>query len=559
VRIAAAALVALSIALPAGAQDGESSCIACHRLLGDEQTAIIDDFEAGAHREAELGCHGCHGGNPDPVLADDMEEAMDPGYEPSPFVGVPLPADVPSFCGRCHSDPTYMRRFEPDPRVDQEREYWTSHHGEVLRQGNTRVATCISCHGTHGILGPKRTSAPVYATNVAETCRRCHGDPESMQGSGLPVDQYARWRQSVHAEGLLEDGDLTAPTCNDCHGNHGATPPGVESIAFICGQCHGREASLFRNSSKEPGFANHRELMADADGCTDCHSTSQPQGRLDRHVSFSECATCHGNHGVVRPTVAMLSPLPDVPCAFCHQGGLETEPTERGREIRRHYVQVRDRLLEDARQRDLAEMARFDWMVERITELPYHRVGSSDGEDGGQLREQFERLFIKFRLGTSTYSYRHPATGENVTARVLRCGDCHGEDAELASEPVGRRTARVFVERMQELTSRTARAERLLLAAERGGVATRGVEAHIDQAIDAQIQLEVLVHTFDASQDGQFMQRFDEGMEAATQAVEAAQGALEEISYRRTGLFVSLALIVLVLAGLALKIRQISG
>jgi regulator of sirC expression with transglutaminase-like and TPR domain len=40
--------------------------------------------------------------------------------------------------------------------------------------------------------------------------------------------------------------------------------------------------------------------------------------------------------------------------------------------------------------------------------------------------------------------------------------------------------------------------------------------------------------------------------------LEAARKALEELAFRRRGLAVSLGLIVLVLIGLALKIRQIS-
>ena len=79
------------------------------------------------------------------------------------------------------------------------------------------------------------------------------------------MDQLARWQQSVHARALVERGDLSAPTCNDCHGNHGAMPPGVESVTFVCGQCHGREASLFRASAKHEGFVAHNEMFRELD------------------------------------------------------------------------------------------------------------------------------------------------------------------------------------------------------------------------------------------------------------------------------------------------------
>jgi hypothetical protein len=111
---------------------------------------------------------------------------------------------------------------------------------------------------------------------------------------------------------------------------------------------------------------------------------------------------------------------------------------------------------------------------------------------------------------------------------------------------------------MRELTSRTARAERLLLAAQRGGVHTRNAAEQIDQAVDTQIQLEVLLHSFSAAEDGPFAAKHEEGLEHASAALEAGQEALGELAFRRRGLAVSLVFILLVLVGLGLKIRQIS-
>ena len=38
---------------------------------------------------------------------------------------------------------------------------------------------------------------------------------DEITGQPLPIDQYARWRESVHADSLLVREDLSAPTCND--------------------------------------------------------------------------------------------------------------------------------------------------------------------------------------------------------------------------------------------------------------------------------------------------------------------------------------------------------
>ena len=49
----------------------------------------------------------------------------------------------------------------------------------------------------------------------------------TYNGKPLPCDEYAKWRKSVHGKALLDKGDLSAPTCNNCHGNHGAAPPQI--------------------------------------------------------------------------------------------------------------------------------------------------------------------------------------------------------------------------------------------------------------------------------------------------------------------------------------------
>ena len=45
------------------------------------------------------------------------------------FIGVPLRTAIPKLCARCHSDPDFMRRYNPRERVDQYAEYLTSVHG----------------------------------------------------------------------------------------------------------------------------------------------------------------------------------------------------------------------------------------------------------------------------------------------------------------------------------------------------------------------------------------------------------------------------------------------
>ena len=148
-----------------------------------------------------------------------------------------------------------MRHFNPSLRVDQLAEYRTSGHGKALARATRRVATCVSCHGAHGILPVKDARSPVYPTRIAETCNGCHGDAGLMAAHKLPSDVYAKYRRSVHFEALTKKGDLSAPTCNSCHGNHGAAPPQVASVANVCGTCHAIFAEQFKASPHWEAFA----------------------------------------------------------------------------------------------------------------------------------------------------------------------------------------------------------------------------------------------------------------------------------------------------------------
>jgi hypothetical protein len=561
----AGAVLLCGIAVARAAQPAPTSCVQCHgdpKWFPDEaHQEIVRGFPADVHAEVGLSCHDCHGGNPDPALAQDFAAAMDPA-EPDSYRGAPRRADVPAFCGRCHSDPVYMRRFRPDARVDQEREFATSRHGIALAAGDENVATCVDCHGSHGILRVDDPRAPVYPTRVAETCDSCHGDPQRMDGytlvdgSPLPTNQLAGWRHSVHAYALLERGDLAAPTCNDCHGNHGAAPPGVDSLAFVCGRCHGREAELFRGSAKQNGFERHNDLYLDgAASCGDCHVLPDPQARLEGLRRFSECATCHGNHLVRRPTVAMLSPVPATPCAFCHESPTLSAPEDQELEaVRIRYEQARDALLSESEGRE--GEALFDWMVDRTFGLaPHHRSDAASG--AAQLLPAFARLFERFRIG-KTHSVSAGSGPGLASDAIVRCEHCHVAAPVLAGTGQAYATGAELVERMRDLTVLTARADRTLLAGRRGGVEVRDALTNLDQAVDAQIELEALVHGFRADSSSEFASKQREGLKFARAALAGGRGAIEELELRQRGLAVALGLILIVLIALALKIRRIS-
>ena len=156
---------------------------------------------------------------------------------------------VPQLCGCCHSNPAYMRQYNPSLRTDQLDQYHTSVHGKRLAAGDTKVAVCIDCHSVHDIRPPSDPRSTVNPVNVAKTCSRCHSDAAYMKPYGIPTDQFAKYSTSVHHEAMVVRGDLSAPTCTTCHGNHGAVPPGVDKVQNVCANCHVFQAQMYEKSS----------------------------------------------------------------------------------------------------------------------------------------------------------------------------------------------------------------------------------------------------------------------------------------------------------------------
>jgi len=266
----------------------DSSCIGCHKQLSEaalEPTRHLDDI----HFQRGLSCHDCHGGDPTKGGEDDPSAAHD---ERKGWKGRPTRLQIPNFCAKCHADAAYMKTFNPAIRVDQLSEYRTSLHGKRNAAGDDKTAVCVDCHGVHGIRAIKDPRSKVHPTQVADTCAHCHNDAALMAKYDLPTNQPTAYKTSVHARALYDKGDLSAPTCNDCHGSHGAAPPGLSSVAQVCGSCHTREGSLYRETEKKKKGLNLTPAI--------------------------QCVTCHDNHAVQRPTDDMLGIGPKSVCTNCH-------------------------------------------------------------------------------------------------------------------------------------------------------------------------------------------------------------------------------------------------
>lgn len=531
-----------------------SSCVSCHRLQDEsnlKKPAIL--WEKDVHALAGLGCHDCHGGDPARQDIEDEDEAADRAMDPARgFRQAPDRLHVPDFCARCHSDPAYMKRFNPKARVDQLIEYRTSVHGKLNAKGDSVPAICIDCHGAHGIRPVSAPDARTYARNVPKLCSSCHSDAAVMAPYKIPTTQYDEYRRSVHATALLDDKDLAAPACNDCHGNHGAAPPEARSVAHVCGQCHGREAALYNDSIKRPLF---------------------------ERLKAPECITCHGNHLVKHPTPDLFD-------------GRSAPSVSRGEIVDKDPFQAklgnlapgdsiivlwRDVLAPHIAAEDPRYAHRVEIAAEGIGPLTLDatvRPGTTSPPTPARLEDTSGLTAVlsvtpisglpigagdalQFRLDMKS---RGPLPLLGLTARDVpgdavyphagsACLKCHrpGDSCDIATE-------KIFAT-LQSLDRKIRNSEAILTRAEIAGMEVSLPQYELKRkGISAAVEARALIHSFNYER---VLKRATEGNVAAKAGFESGQHAMEEMGVRRRGLAVSLVLIAIVLGGLAIKIRGI--
>jgi predicted CXXCH cytochrome family protein len=294
----------------------QNNCILCHSDSANQSADALFSLTApsgGAawhmnlkevvedvHFRRGVSCAGCHGGDPAADLGHaHVKEWPEKDREKNREW-------IVQFCARCHSDPTFMHEFNPALPTDQLAKFKDSPHGQTLLQKHdSRAPSCVSCHGVHGIRPAKDPQSKVYARTVPETCGTCHSDSKIMagftraDGSLLPTTQLAEYRLSVHGQALLGRGDLGAPACNTCHGNHAASPPGVAGVSRSCSLCHSANASLFDGSKHKQAFDSH---------------------------NWAECSKCHGNHTITRTNDSMLASRKGSLCGDCHREFAKDNP-----------------------------------------------------------------------------------------------------------------------------------------------------------------------------------------------------------------------------------------
>ena len=296
----------------APAARGVNICATCH-------AGEVKEFASSVHGRARkrgdtnaASCADCHG------ATHQVVEASAAG---SPVNG----KNLPSTCGRCHSDPKLAHKYL-FPAARPVEAYEASVHARAGADGK-KAAVCNDCHGTHAILPPTDPHSPIAKLNVGATCGRCH------------EQAFAHYKDSIHSRAVAA-GVAEAPTCTDCHGEHNILAPGnplspvyVTNISTAtCSRCHG-DTRLERRFNlpldRVTSYENSYHGLASKAGsqtvanCASCHGvhdilpSSDPRSSIAKGNLAATCGKCHPDAGKtfalgpvhVLPSTAAANPV----------------------------------------------------------------------------------------------------------------------------------------------------------------------------------------------------------------------------------------------------------
>ena len=188
------------------------------------------------------------------------------------------------YCLVCHANTDQTIHLDDGAELRMDVDVDTlndSVHGETSEAGSLG---CVDCHGEYPY--PHVSSYPsthrAYTIQASLICTNCH------------EDKTVDLADSVHYT-ALQDGNVRAATCVDCHGAHDIQPPNLPRtrISETCGSCHRSTFAEYRQSV-------HGEALFDGD------------------PNVPTCVDCHGVHGIENPTTALFRNRSPQLCAECH-------------------------------------------------------------------------------------------------------------------------------------------------------------------------------------------------------------------------------------------------
>lgn len=247
-------------------------CTDCH---GSHEVLTVAELQAGAGTQACVDCHTTAG-----------LELVDPAELTSIIQnGLFAPRVSSEYCLACHSRPgivTTLSGGETLPLTVNPDDLHASVHGA---DNPWQPLVCNDCHEGYRFPHEPIQEATLREYRIARypLCVDCH------------EQKYDRTQDDVHGT-ALDEGNLNAAVCTDCHGSHNTPTPNEprSRISHTCQQCHSTIFDQYRESV-------HGSALID-----------------DENEDVPTCIDCHGVHNIANPTTTLYRVRSPEICAQCH-------------------------------------------------------------------------------------------------------------------------------------------------------------------------------------------------------------------------------------------------
>jgi hypothetical protein len=254
-------------------------------------------------------------------------------------------AHVLPACPDCHQPHKVRKVFYDQGMADSD--CMRCHNDRSLKSARDGRSLFVNAEEVKGSRHAKTSCSQCHSQVNASRKRACETITQKVDCASCHVETGQLYQKSTHGM-LLAKNDANAPTCKECHGEHGilgkkdaASPIFPTNIPSLCARCHreGQKAAA-RYTGEQHKIIEHYTESIHGKGllksgltvtatCTDCHTAhhvlpkSDTASSVNTHNVPATCGRCH--HGIqdqfltsvhVKQTGKAEKQLPV--CSDCH-------------------------------------------------------------------------------------------------------------------------------------------------------------------------------------------------------------------------------------------------
>jgi hypothetical protein len=413
-------------------------------------------------------------------------------------------------CILCHSDPQNQKGrtlFHPDPKAGNSNPLLDLK--EMVSDVHFRRG--LSCSGCHGGKPTDESMTPEVGANwpkdpaerkkdrtwIPLFCGKCHSDSAFMRdfNPSLPTDQLTKYQESRHGKLVIEGKDSRAAQCVSCHGVHGIRGPKSRKSTVSPQRVPDTCGSCHASPEHMAGFLTEDGKPLPTSQVAEYKSSVHGKAVLEKNdLGAPSCTGCHGSHAAMPPSVASVAQV----CRRCH---------------------VLNGTLFDGSKHKVA-----------FEQHKWPECAQCHGKHG--IAKPTEAM-MGDQPGTVCHDCHVKASGDNQK--------CDKTAATFRATLDGLATGRVAVAGQEEELARK-------------GLDIEPLTRAVGDLDEGLVQARRSIHSFEL---GAFQQAAAPATEALGKAKESIETAHADHQFRRQGLIGAMGFMILLAAGIALKLRGI--